>query len=68
MPSKPPVETPNETKENDLLEHVETVCPGERFNRIMAMLVACGRRIGPAFLLDGKVYHPTPQQIDIYVW
>ena len=52
----------------DFLQKVETIMPSERFNRIMAMLVACGRRIGPAFLLDGKVYHPTPTQIDIYIW
>ena len=59
----------NETND-DLLVHVETIKPSKRFNRIMAMLVACGRRIksSPVFLLDGKVYHPTPTQIDIYVW
>ena len=52
----------------DFLQKVETIMPSERFNQIMAMLVACGRRIGPAFLMDGKVYHPTPTQIDIYIW
>jgi hypothetical protein len=52
----------------DFLQLVETIMPGEQYNRIICMLVVSGRRIGPAIMLDGKVYHPTPEQIDVYVW
>jgi hypothetical protein len=48
-------------------ELVATVKPSDQYNRIMGMLVACGRHLGGRdYALDGKLFRCFPEKIEIY--